>query len=257
VLDAAPPRATTARAGALHAAAGLAWAYGDLDQAVSLDEQALAIYEELGDRVRSANALVFLGPLSQAVGRTEGRETIERGLERLEEAGDAFGVTIAIGNLSDFALQDADYAAAAQLAEQASARAAEHGFELIEAMSACNHVVALIHLGDLRAGEVARTALRLCVRTTMHVWIGNCLFAVAATIAAEEPARAAILLGASEAELQGVRLGPAERGVYDGAVEAARAALGPDSFERRLDEGRLLGRDAAVELALGAALSRS
>jgi len=85
----------------------------------------------------------------------------------------------------------------------------------------------------------------------MHVWIGNSLFLVAAAVAGEDPRRAAVLLGAAEAELQGARLAPAETAVYEDATTAARAALGADAFEHSMEEGRVLGGDAAVKLALG------
>src|SRR5436190_6204291 len=251
VLAAGPAQPTAARAAALHAASGLAWAYGDLEHAELLDEQALEIYEQLDDPIRSANALVFLGTLYQAAGRADGRETIERGLARLQAAGDEYGATIAMGNLSHFALEDGEFATAALLSEQVAARAREHGFELIEAMATCNQAVALIHEDDPRAGATALSALRLCARTNMHLWIGNCLFVVAAAIAAEDPRRAAVLLGAAEVELQGARLAPAEKAVCENATKAVRAALGPTAFEQSMEEGRMLGRDAAVELALG------
>ena len=85
----------------------------------------------------------------------------------------------------------------------------------------------------------------------MNYWIGTCLFVVAAAMAAKEPRRAAVLLGAAETELQSARMGPAETAVYENATSAARAALGEAPFEESVEEGRLLGRDAAVELALG------
>jgi predicted ATPase len=251
VLTAAQTRPTTARASALHAASGLAWTYGELDQAVSLEEQALVIYEELGDGARSGTALVFLGLLYKSMGRDDGRETLEEGLARLRAAGDEYGIANAIGNLSDFALQDGDYAAAARLGEQAATRARERGFELLEAMATCNQAVALIHEASPRAAETARSALRLCARTNMHLWIGNTLFLVAAVIAANQPARAAVLLGAAEAELQGARLAGAERAVYERVRTVVLDTLGATLFKQSLEEGRMLGREAAVQLGLG------
>jgi tetratricopeptide (TPR) repeat protein len=251
VLAAAQERPTIARASALHAASGLAWTYGELEQAVSLEEHAVAIYEELGNTHGSGTALVFLGLLYKAIDRDDGRETLEQGLVRLQAAGDEYGIANAMGNLSDFALQDGDFAAATRWGEQSAARAREHGFELIEAMATCNQTVALVHQADPRALESARSALRLCARTHMHVWIGNTLFLVAAGMAADEPRRAAVLLGAAEAELQGARLAPAERAVYEQAMTTARQAVGVPAFEQSFEEGRMLGRDAALELGLG------
>lgn len=169
----------------------------------------------------------------------------------MQDAGDEYGAAIAIGNLSHFALEDGEFAKSALLSGQVAGRAREHGFELIEAMATCNQAVALIRLDDPRAGATALSALRLCARTKMNYWIGTCLFVVAAAMAAKEPRRAAVLLGAAETELQSARMGPAETAVYENATSAARAALGEAPFEESVEEGRLLGRDAAVELALG------
>ena len=210
VLAAAQERPTIARASALHAASGLAWTYGELEQAVSLEEQAVAIYEELGKPTEAEPRWCF-----SACSTKRSTEMMvgdaRAGPRPLQAAGDEYGVANAMGNLSDFALQDGDFAAATRWGEQSAARAREHGFELIEAMATCNQTVALVHQADPCALETARSALRLCARTNMHLWIGNTLFLVAAAMAADEPRRAAVLLGAAEAELQGARLAPAEK----------------------------------------------
>jgi hypothetical protein len=44
---------------------------------------------------------------------------------------------------------------------------------------------------------------------------------------------------------------PAETAVYENATTTARAALGATAFEESMEKGRMLGRDAAVKLALG------
>ena len=249
VLAASPARRTSARGLALGGAAPLALAY-DVDQAVSLAEQALEIFVELDDSVSIANLSVLLGNVYQAIGRPGGRELLERGLGSLQAAGDNYGATIATANLSDFALQEGDFAAAARLAEQAEARAREHGFEDLEGTATFNHAVALVLASDPGAAEIARSALRLAARTKLQLWIGMSLFAVAAAVAGGEPRRAALLLGAAETELQDAHLPPVETAVYDKATAMSRDALGTDSFEQLLEEGRLLSREAAVELGL-------
>ena len=221
------------------------------EQAVSLDEQALEIYEQLDDPVRSANALVFLGTLYQAVGRADGRETLERGLARLQEAGDEYGATIAMGNLSHLALEDGDFATSARLSEQAAARAREHGFELIEAMATCNQAVALVHEDDQRA-DSDRYLRASAVRADQAAPLDrNLPLRCRGSHRGERARRAAVLLGAAEAELQGARMDPAETAVHENATTTVRAALGATEFEQSLEEGRMLGRDAAVALALG------
>jgi hypothetical protein len=217
---------------------------------VLLAEQALEIFEGLDDSIRAANTSVFLGNVYQAIGRPGGRELLERGLGSLQAAGDNYGATIATANLSDFALQEGDFAAAAVLAEQAAAQAREHGFEDLEATATFNHAVALVHAGDPAAAETARSALRLAARTKLQLWIGMSLCALAAAVADSEPRQTALLLGAAETELQGAHLPPVEKAVYEKARTTSREALGADTFEQLLEEGRLLTRDAAVELGL-------
>jgi predicted ATPase/class 3 adenylate cyclase len=250
VLAASPERTTSARGLALGVAAALAVAY-DVDQAVSLAEQALEIFVELDETIRIANTSVFLGNVYQAIGRPGGRELLERGLGSLQAAGDNYGATIATTNLSDFALQEGDFALAARLAEEAEARAREHGFEDLEATATFNHAVALVHEADPRAAETARAALRLSARAKLQLFIGMSHFAVAAAVADTEPKQAALLLGAAETELQDAHLPPVETAVYTRATTTSRDALGAGAFEQLLEEGRLLTRDAAVELGLG------
>ena len=255
VLAAGPPRPTPARAKSLGAAAYLAVAY-DPEQALSLGEEALEIFEALDDRIRIANTSVLLGNVNHALGRPGGRELIEQGLASLHAAGDQYGATIAMVNLSDFALQDGDFAAAATLGEEAAATARDRGFDDLEATATFNWAVALVHEGNPRETEVARSALRLSARGKLRLWIGMSLFAVAAAVAAVEPRRAALLLGASEAELQGAHMPPAEAAVREKAVTTSRDALGAATFERVLEEGRMLPRDAAVQLGLEASEAR-
>jgi predicted ATPase/class 3 adenylate cyclase len=249
VLGASSGKPTSARGVALGVAAALAVAY-DADQAVLLAEQALEIFERLDDPIRVANTSVFLGNVYQAIGRPSGREMLERGLGSLQAAGDNYGATIATTNLSDLALQEGDFTAASRLAEQAEARAREHGFEDLEATATFNHALALVHLDDPGAADTARSALWLSARAKMQLWIGMSLFAVAAAVAGSEPKRAALLLGAAETELESAHLPPVETAVHEKAMAKSRSALGADSFEQLAEEGRLLTREAAVELGL-------
>lgn len=249
VLAASPARRTTARGVALGGAAPLALAY-DVDQAVSLAEQALEMFVELDDSVRIANISVLLGNLYQAIGRPGGRNMLEDGLRTLQACGDEYGATIARANLSDLALQEGDFVAAARLAEQAAAQAREHAFEDLEGTATFNHAVALVLASDPGAAEIGCSALWLAARTKLQLWIGMSLFAVAAAVAGGDPRRAAVLLGAAETELQDAHLPPVETAVYEMATATSRDAIGTDSFEELLEEGRLLTREAAVELGL-------
>jgi predicted ATPase/class 3 adenylate cyclase len=250
VLAAAPLGQTEAQASALQTTAALALGYGDLEQAASLAEQALEIYDERDEPVKKANILVFLGAVHGALGRGNARATIEEAVATLEASGDDYGATIALANLSDLALQDGDLAAAARFGQEGAAKARTHGFDDLEATATFNQALALIGEGDPGAAEIARSALRLAARSKMHLFVGMSLFAVAAAVAGAEPRRAAVLLGAAEGELQGARLPPVEAAVHEAALGAARDALDASAFEDALEEGRLLTREDALELSL-------
>lgn len=65
-----------------------------------------------------------------------------------------------------------------------------------------------------------------------------------------EPERAALLLGAAEAQLEatGARLEPAERAVHDGAPATVREAGDAELVERAWSAGRALSFDSALAL---------
>jgi len=110
-----------------------------------------------------------------------------------------------------------------------------------------------LHFVNRRSGTCqcgTRESLREWGQPTSarRLWIGISLFAIAAATAAVEAERAAVLLDAAETELEGARSQAAEAAAHGKAVETVRDAVGPTRFEQLLEQGRTLGREAALEL---------
>jgi hypothetical protein len=114
--------------------------------------------------------------------------------------------------------------------------------------------------GELGEGDVARAvvllrdAISLSQKVNQPELTAYALMGLAVVAGSDDPARATRLLGAAGALRQaaGALVWPERRKLYDGALEAVRAALGPRSFHAAWAEGRAMTRDQAVEYALGA-----
>jgi tetratricopeptide (TPR) repeat protein len=179
-----------------------------------LDEEALALCRELGDRRGVAHALMGLGMADVYSGdafRARGRFLESLSVSRT--LGDSWLICGAL-------------------------------FGLGQAESA---------LGDFTSayGHYAQS-LRLDRESNSN--FGGPLFEALAALAAAEgrAARAARLLGASEVfhEARRFPLLPYLRPEHDRAVATARAGLDPDAFATAWTEGRTMGLDRAVALAL-------
>ena len=186
----------------------------DVATARALDEEALALWGELGDCRGVAHALMGLGMADVYSGealRARGRFLESLSLSR--PLGDSWLICGAL-----FGLGHADRA-----------------------------------LGDFTsAHEHYAQSLRLCRASNSN--FGGPLFEALAALAAAEgrAARAALLLGASEAfhEARRFPLLPYLRPEHDRAVATARAGLDLDAFATAWTEGRTMGLDRAVALAL-------
>ena len=188
----------------------------DLATARALDEEALALWSELGDTRGVARTLMSLGFAdvhSSNELRARGRFLESLGLSRA--LGDSWLICGAL-----LGLGHADRA-----------------------------------LGDFTSahGHYAQS-LRLCRESNSYCIVGVQLFEALAALAAAEglAARAARLLGALEAlrEARRFPLLPILRPEHDRAIATARATLDPEAFATAWTEGRTMGLDRAVALAL-------
>ena len=123
---------------------------------------------DLDEPVRVATTQVSLGTTYQAgsVDRTAAR-LLERGLAGLQAAGDEYGAAIATGNLSDLALQEGDFAAAARLSEQAASRPASTGSSSSKPCRRATRRSRSPTMPIRAPPRPRRSALRLCARTKL------------------------------------------------------------------------------------------
>ena len=194
----------------------------DYDRARSLVEESLAIYRELGDKRGMAVTLLSLGVGAHLQGDYDrARALYEESLAIHRELVDKWGIAVLLNNLGNLAYMEGDYDRAHELHIECLSTGREFGSRLGIALSLAGVGEAVIGLGK-REGRAD--------------WVE----------------KGAVLLGVSDAlykELEAVR----EREdamPYEHAMEAARAQLGEERFERLRGEGRAMRIEQAIEYAL-------
>lgn len=108
-----------ARARALFAAAGLAWAQSDHQQAIAFGLESQRLCRDLGDKRGVAHAFDVLGLVAEDRGEWGASAAYyNEGLALYRELGDAWGIALLLNNLGVVALDQADYARATGLFEE-------------------------------------------------------------------------------------------------------------------------------------------
>lgn len=202
---------------ALVALAGVALHEGDVAAVREHAERARGLARDMRDREAESRPLWMLAAAARMAGE-------------LERARDLYGQTIA----SFRELKDDSMVAAALL---------ELGH--VE-RSAGNHE---------RSDQLFQESLRLSMARGDPSLVSGCLVGLGCTAAARgDLYRAARLLGAAEARLQQTAavLDPDDQSEFDRAVKLIRAGLEPGAFDALWAEGRGIGEDRAVGLALRA-----
>jgi len=115
--------------------------------------------------------------------------------------------------------------------------------------------VSLWKRGDVAAAtETLKEGLRLKTQIDARLGIGVMLEALATVAVADDPERAAILLGAAQNEWDMVETTPASIPLvasgHGDTATAARTILGPAAYDRAWDQGRSLTETDAISLAL-------
>jgi tetratricopeptide (TPR) repeat protein len=190
---------------------------GDLERAEELIELGAVVFRRVGNRTRLGIALANLGMIAAERGDLDAaKQLTEEALALHRELDDRQSAMVDTFNLGRVTAERGDPVRAASLFAEALTEARAMGYREVIAY-------ALSGLGDVSA--------------------------------ADDPERAARLLGASEGALDaiGVRPDPSERDLHESARERVLAMLGPEGFEAALAAGRALSDDDAAGLALAAA----
>ena len=253
------PEGTAARAKLL-LAAGLIVNW-DVDTAASAAylEEALRLWQRLGDRRGIAVAIGRLGQLRKAVGDYDGAWELLQGsstlFKELEGGEPDPAVPLAL-SLAQVAKERGDYERAEPLFEECLAFSRERG----DPHSVASALRSLGELRQLRgayeqAGELFRESLALlrelddkpCTATALEQ-LGHLAMAQGW---AERAARLLAAARSLEDEAIGFGVVTARRAAVESALAAARTALGEAAFDAAWSEGQEMEYHQAVEYALG------
>lgn len=256
---------TETRARGLLRAGDLALAHGDYDAARTLLEEALLLWQELGDPWGVGESLMSLGNVACGQGDDRAARTLLEESQAIFRAeGYKCPLADSLSDLGGVARREGDYEQAAALYEESLALYRELGKREANVANELRHLGHVAHYqgNTARASSLFKeslTILREPERVTTFAYkgykqiIAGCLVGLAGVAgAAGQPARAAQLLGASEALLEaiGAVWEPADRAEYQCYVAAVRAHLDEATFAAAWAEGRTMTLEQAIHEAL-------
>ncbi|HEV2755450.1 MAG TPA: tetratricopeptide repeat protein [Actinomycetota bacterium] len=251
--DAAPAHL---RAPCLECAAVMARGQGEYKRAVTFVEQAIGLYDEIGDEHALSRALKQRGIIASERGDPEtARSFYLRSLEIKQKIGDRRGIAEAQNNLGVLARLAGDLDEAIAQYGAALEYFRDAGDQKAIARILMNLGEARMEKGELGAAEdLIAESLRLCIAIGSE-WDITDLLELMGTVQSGfgNAAEAATLFGAGQAlrDLLGAPLPEAELETYRARLSGVKAALDPDEFDAAWERGRALSGAAAVEYALG------
>ncbi|HEV2755449.1 MAG TPA: DUF4062 domain-containing protein [Actinomycetota bacterium] len=244
------------RADALEGAAILALAQGEVKRATMQMEACVEIRRGLGDASRLGSSLRYLALIRLDRGDTEGaRELLERSLALQREAGNEGETGTVLSNLGILAIHDEEWERAAELYGESLDVFARSGDTLGMARAMLNLSDVRLHTRDLDdARHLLEQSLKMFEQLGMRwdiAYVIENLGGVAAY--SDRPDQATRLYGAADKLREDLNapLPPGEKVAYDRYVNAAREALGDETFAALWDEGRSMSLEEAVDYALG------
>jgi predicted ATPase/class 3 adenylate cyclase len=223
-------------------------------------QEALPLYEQLGDRSHLAAALTRLGGLAITDNDFErARELLNESGKIAADIGDRKQIAAAVVAEAHISLYQGDYGQAEVLFEHALQLAREAEDPASMKIALTNLGVTVLEQGRLtHAASLFRASLAVRVELTRSS-ADEAIDGIAAIAAARgDAATAARLLGATAEWRRKVGHGqePFEAAILERTVSAAQHALGEPLYRRLADEGAALALDEAVELALAAVPER-
>jgi DNA-binding CsgD family transcriptional regulator len=239
---------TAALGRALYWAAELATRAGDLDAAARFAQEALAVWDAIGDPLGRALAVHGMARVEQCHERWEAAAKLyEEELPIWRETGNPRAIGMVLVELAEVAFGQGELARARATMFEAAAlfRAADERTWL----AATDLYLGLFAVAERRFAEAARL-FRSCLSgyaAAGDAFLQSPLAGLArVAIAADQPTTAAQLLGAADAELQrtGMRFDRFEQIGREDAEAGARAILGETEFVAAYASGRALGTDA-------------
>jgi tetratricopeptide (TPR) repeat protein len=228
----------------------------ELSRATELFEQAVELYQELGDQSGVAGALNSLGSAIRNTGEVaRARDLFTQSLELRRTVGDRAGQAAPLFNLGSLALDEGDPARAEDLLSEALEIDRSLGYRWGVATELSGLGAAALDQGDLpRAHTLLREALVEFDDIGETDRLAEVLGFLAGLAGAEgDMVRSARLGGAAEGlrDNLGIPLSAPDAARFDVYQEKARASLDPPAFEQARLEGRAMTSEQAVVFALG------
>ncbi len=243
------------RAAALGTAINLAGPLGEFDDVKRYLEESLSIARELGDAEAVAATLGDLGTLAAELNDFDEAERLQdQAAAEAEAAGATSVLATVLGNQADVALRRGDYARALELSDRSLVLSREIGRDDLVGWALSNLAHALHRLGRTReATTTALEGLRVLSRVGDAQVLAWTLVLLGSTLAAHgELESAATLLGAAEGIIDradGSFTG-AEADLHADTVAELRTALGEESYNAHVSDGRAMSTEDAVEYAV-------
>lgn len=245
------------RADALLDAGFLAYHAGDFDPATAFNEEALVLYQDLGNVSGIARTKILLARVAESQGDQQRALTLaEQSLALYREVGDKWGAAVVLFQLGDIAYAQGDIARAVMLLEESLALCREVGNTWATGRRLAR--LGQIALAQDDLGQAARClheALTVCRDTGDHWGIAMSLIGLAGAAGARgEPERGARLLGAVEIVQQGLAtvMWLMDRAEYRRILATIRAALGEERFAAAWAEGQAMSLEDAIAYAQAA-----
>jgi predicted ATPase/class 3 adenylate cyclase len=240
------------RAAALDAAGGSAYFVNDLERALALFQEGLAIFRDIGDRAGTARMLSRLAPPLLESGRVdEAQRLVEEAVSINRELGHTEELALSLGILGGAALERGDPQKAHELMEESAALARAIGDSWQLAWGLHNLADLALRRNDPdRAWSLGWEALALAREIGDDLAVLICL-GILSTAAARrgQSGPAGWLWGAAERldDSLGTTLWRRGRAEY----EEMRGEQGPE-FELGVEKGRRVSLEEAIALASGA-----
>jgi predicted ATPase/DNA-binding CsgD family transcriptional regulator len=228
---------------------------GDYDWAKELLEESLTISRDANDKVKTADALLFLGnTLHNLDDRERAKEIYEEGIVLCREVGYTYRLPDFLLSRGYTLLIEGDYERGAALNEEAVALFRERGYKGGLELVLDNLGWAALLQGDHeRARNSYQESLTLCIELDDRMVASESLEGVACISAAEDASeRAASLFGAAEAlrEAVGYQHIPEEDALRAPYLAMARSRLDEAAWEEAWAEGRAMPMEQAIDYAL-------
>jgi predicted ATPase/DNA-binding XRE family transcriptional regulator len=223
----------------------VAWLHGEYSLAAAQYEESLSLAEACDDRHGIATALDCLGKLARDQGDA-GRAIAlhERSAALCSELGDKWGYGFALANLGKAVRDQGDHGRASDLLEASLALFRDIGDRHTTAYALlCLAQIASDRGDDERAIALYRDSLTIHQDVGERVGLAECLAGIAGIVHRQAQTALAVRLYGAAASLRaaiGAPVPPADRGAYDQALAATRAALGHEAFAAEWAAGQVL-----------------